>query len=222
MRNHVAILIACTFFSLPAIAQDKVVNDVDIPTLISDLASKNPAPTDRRGPSLKLPAGYDRKKQEPVQNARHKLKSLGPIVFEKLIANWDDERYCLTYSIGISGYMYNATVGKMCQIIVYDQIQPYGIWPATDDDPRGKPKRPSYPSVFLGDAKKAAEWLEQHKGKSLYEIQLMVVDWVIDRESKNPSDFSDEERKFMKDTRQKLLDTKQPIASGNYYMDDYD
>jgi hypothetical protein len=222
MQTNLAILFACTFFVPPAIGQEKVAIDVDVPALISDLASENPAPTVRRGPSLKFPPGYDRKKQESVQNARYKLKSLGPVAFEKLIASWGDERYCLTYSVGINGYMYNATVGRMCQIILYDQIQPYGIWPETKDDPRGKPKRPSYPSVFLTDAKKAAEWLEQHKGKTLYEIQLMVADWVIERESENPSDFSDEERKFMKDTRQKLLDTKQPISRGNYYMDDYD
>lgn len=118
--------------------------------------------------------------------------------------------------------MYNATVGKMCRIIVYDQIQPYGFWPRTDDDARGKPKRPSYPSVFLADAKQAKNWIEEHNGKSLYEIQLMVVDWVIKRESENPKDFTNDEREAMQVIRKRLLGTKKPVTSGIYFRDDYD
>lgn len=118
--------------------------------------------------------------------------------------------------------MHNATVGKMCKIIVYDQIQPYGMWPRTEDDPRGKPKRPSYPNTFLHDQNAATKWLEEHKDKSLFEIQLMVIDWVIARESESPKDFTDEERAEMKKLREELAKSKQPIKKGNYYMDDYD
>jgi hypothetical protein len=203
-------------------AQDQDEHRGDVSQLINALASENPAPMERRGPDLRFPPGYDRKKQEPVRSAKSKLKSLGPAAFKLLIENWSDERYCLTFSVGINGYMYNATVGKMCRIIVYDQIQPYGIWPRTDDDPRGKPKRPSYPSVFLNDAKAATKWLEEHKDKSLFEIQLMVIDWVIERESENPKDFTDEERVAMREIREKLVESKKPMTRGNYYMDDYD
>ena len=222
MRLNIPILIVCALVGKYAVAQDNGVKEVDVSKLINALASENPAPIERRGPDLKYPPGYDHKKQESVRIARSELKALGPTAFGTLIANWGDERYCLTYSVGINGYMYNATVGKMCRIIVYDQIQPYGIWPRTDDDPRGKPKRPCYPSVFLAEAKGAEKWFEEHKSKSLYEIQLKVVDWVVDRESENPKDFTDDEREYMKELRKKLLEVKKPMTRGNYYMDDYD
>lgn len=222
MRSTMALILSCFIFVTTGHAQDKGGRNDRVKELINALASVNPVPTKRSGPDLKYPANYDREKQELVRDAKRELKALGPTAFESLVESWDDNRYCLTYSIGINGYMYNATVGRICKVIMFDQIQPFGIWPRTDDDPRGKPKRPSYPSVYLADAKAAKRWLEEHKDKSLYEIQLMVVDWVIERESESPNDFTDKERDYMKEVREKLLDAKKPIAKGNYYMDDYD
>lgn len=222
MRSCFAVLITTVLLASSGNAQDNGDLQLDVPRLINALASENPAPTERRGPDLKFPPGYDRKKQESVNSARRKLKALGAGAFKSLIENWGDERYCLTYSVGINGYMYNATVGKMCRTIMYDQIQPYGIWPRTDGDPRGKPKRPSYPSVFLNDEKAAAKWLEEHQDKSLFEIQLMVIDWVIEQESSSPQDFTDEERATMQQLRDELVKSMKPMARGNYYMDDYD
>jgi hypothetical protein len=222
MRASILVLIVSVLIGTSVNAQHEDEHQADVLKLINALASENPAPTERRGPDLKFPPGYDRKKQEPVRSAKSKLKAFGPAAFKSLIENWGDERYCLTYSVGINGYMYNATVGKMCRIIVYDQIQPYGIWPRTEDDPRGKPKRPSYPSVFLSDQKAATKWLEEHKDKSLFEIQLMVIDWVIARESESLKDFTDEERAAMREIREKLVESKKPMTRGNYYMDYYD
>jgi hypothetical protein len=222
VRSSLTFLTVWLLVASLGIAQDSEAKQDDVATLISALASKNPAPTRRRGPDLEYPPKYDRKKQEPVQSALSKLQELGPQAFESLIASWGDEWYCLTYSVGINGYMYNATVGKMCRVIVYDQIQPYGIWPRTEDDPRGKPKRPSYPSTFLFDAKMADQWVKEHKAKSLFEIQLMVVDWVIEEEAKRPGDFTAEEHQHMQNIRDQLLKTKKTMTRGNYYMDDYD
>ena len=222
MRMCLLVLIASVLIGTLGNAQDKVEHQTDVSKLIIALASVNPAPTERRGPDLKFPPGYDQKKQQSVRIAKSKLKAMGTVAFKCLIENWSDERYCLTYSVGINGYMHNATVGRMCRIIVYDQIQPFGFWPCTNDDPRGKPKRPSYPSEFLSNDKAASKWLEEHKDKSLYEIQLMVIVWVIERESENPKDFTDEERAAMREIREKLIESKKPMIPGNYYMDDYD
>lgn len=222
MRTSLPLLIACAIAGTQGIAQDNDVGPGEVAKLINALVSENPAPTERGGPNLKYPPGYDRKKQKTVRSARTKLKALGPEAFKMLVATWGDERYCLTYSVGINGYMDNATVGQMCRIIVYDQIQPVGIWPKTGGDPRGKPKRPSYPSVFLANAKDADKWLEEHQGKSLFEIQLMVVDWIIDQESKNREDFTIEEIKYMREIREQLVQSKKPMTRGNYYSDDYD
>lgn len=221
MRLSLTVPIAFVFLGSLAFAQDDSEKLADASKMINALASENPAPKERRGPDLKFPPEYDRKKQQSVYAAISDLKALGPQAFRPLIEKWSDERYSLTYSVGINGYMNNATVGKMCRIIVYDQIQPYGIWPETDDDPRGKPKRPSYPSTFLADANDASKWFDEHKDKSLFEIQLMVVDWVIAQEDKSPHDFTAKELEAMRTVRTKLLETQKPITRGNYYMDDY-
>ncbi|MFM8289358.1 MAG: hypothetical protein ACKOGA_21920, partial [Planctomycetaceae bacterium] len=104
-------------------AQEKSPLPADVVKLINALASENaapPAPVD-----IKLPRGYDRKKQKAVYRAVSKLKALGPPAFKALIENWGDERYSLTYSVGINGFFDNATVGEMCRRILFDQIQPY-------------------------------------------------------------------------------------------------
>ncbi|MFM8289334.1 MAG: hypothetical protein ACKOGA_21795, partial [Planctomycetaceae bacterium] len=88
-------------------------------------------------------------------------------------------------------------------------------------DPRNRPTRPDYPRQFLTDQDTASQWLEEHKHKSLFEIQLMVIDWIIEQESASPNDFTDRERKHMQVMRDKLVKSNKPLAPGNYHTDDY-
>lgn len=227
MGDSMKTIVTALAMVLPCIAalgaqQRDEAQDNEVAPLIAKLASRNPRPTERHGPDLKYPPGYARNKQKSVREAMGKLTARGTKAFRELIDSWGDDRYSLTYSVGINGYMKNATVGRVCRIIVYDQIQPYGFWPRRDDDARGKPKRPSYPDTFLGDADSAHEWLERHKDKSLYDLQLMVLDWIIGEEAKRPGDFTDVERKELSELRKTLIENKTPISGGNYYMDDYD
>lgn len=217
----IAAVVATQIASLHA-QQREDAADPEIASLIAKLSSPNRAPTERSGPELRYPTGYSRKKQDVVKDARWQLTAKGLRAFRQLIAQWENNHYSLTYTNGISGYMRNATVGEVCRIIVYDQIQPYGFWPLAGDDPRGKPKRPGYPSEFLRDAKSAREWLERYKDKSLYDLQLMALEWVIAEEAKRPEDFTDEEREELSRLRSTLIETKTPMRRGNYYRDDYD
>jgi hypothetical protein len=193
----------------------------EIRALIDKLISENPEPGKVKGlPGLDYGKDFDRSKQKVVHEAIFALKKMGPKAFPQLIERWGDKRFSLTMSVGINGYMYTASVGEVCQDIVFDQIQPIGIWPKTDDDPRGKPKRPGYPSVYLENRKDALEWCNKHKDKSLYEIQLMVIDWVIERESENPKDYTDAERAYLKSVRKDLVETRQPMLRGSYTFND--
>jgi hypothetical protein len=197
----------------------------EIRTLIDQLISPNPAPKtgkeDRSvAPDYRLPKEFDRTKQKAVYAAEQKLKQLGPIAFPYLIERWDDKRYCMTLSSGLSGYCFNATVGYVCRAIVFDHLQPYGIWPVSEDDPRGKPHRPSYPESFLRSAKEAKQWYEQNKQQSLYELQLMVIDWIIAEEDKKPSDFTGEEKAKLREIRSNLRKSSKPIVRGNYFGTD--
>ncbi len=198
----------------PTLTEEEIAN------LIDNLVSPNPEPKERRGPELKLPKDFDREKQKIVRQARYKLKELGPTAFPSLIKRWDDKRYSLTMSVGINGYMFNASVGQVCKDIVYDQVQPFGMWPVTEDDPRGKPHRPGYPYRHLGNQKDALAWCEKHKDKSLYEVQLMVLDWIIKTEAADPENYTDDERKALKEYRKKLVESKVPILRGHFLVND--
>jgi hypothetical protein len=198
----------------------------EIRGLIDQLVSANPraitAKEDPRvEPDFQLPPGYDHEKQRRVYQARAKLKSLGPVAFPFLIDRWNDERYCMTMSVGLNGYCFNASVGKVCKDIVYDQLQPYGFWPVVDDgEPRGKPKRPGYPSKYLGSTDDAKTWCVKHKNKSLFEMQLMVIDWVIAQEGGHPADYTGGEKAHLNELREQLVTTQKPLDRGSYEAND--
>src|SRR5262249_26524937 len=151
-------------------------SEQEIKALIDQLVSPNPKPITgdedaRQAPDYRLPPGFVREKQKQVHRARSKLTQLGPQAFPFLIERWGDKRYCLTTSHGLSGYCHNETVGHICRAIIFDQLQPYSYWPSTEDDPRGKPRRPDYPTKFLGSQKSARQWWDKNKQKTLYQMQ---------------------------------------------------
>jgi len=191
----------------------KAPSEQEIKDLIAKLVSPNPKPT-LRGDGFVLPKGYDCDKQEKVHEAREKLRQIGPKAFPLLIEQWDDDRYCLT--ICVSGAS-NESVGWICRSILFDQILPYGYWPNVKGDPRFSPRRPSYPGEFFASKKAAAKWWEKHKDKTLCQIQLEALDWVIAEEAKRPRDFTDEERQELKQTRKKLVKSGKPSPTLNHY-----
>jgi hypothetical protein len=191
----------------------------EIKALIDQLASPNPKPivNKRKVPGINLPPGFDRKKQDKVHLARSKLAELGPQAFPFLIDSWKDERYSLTTCNGLSGWFYNESVGHICQTILFGQLQPYGFWPAADGDPRGKPHRPDYPVHFLNSQEAAKAWWEKNKEKTLYQIQLEALDWVIAEETKRPGDFTDKEKQSLQKLRKRLVEGGKPLPPGHYY-----
>jgi hypothetical protein len=196
----------------------------EIKALIDQLVSPNPRPiTDERPRDLllpRLPKGFDRARQKKVHEAYWKLNRIGPRAFPFLMERWGDKRYCLTTQDGLSGACYNRTVGYVCKWIVFNQLQPCGFWPKVEDDPRGKPRRPGYPSKFLRSQAAARMWWQKNKDRSLQQMQLEALDWVIAEEAKRPRDFTDAERKELQQIRKKLVKGRQPLPPGNYWSQD--
>jgi len=189
--------------------------------LVERLASPNPKPItgdedDSVAPDYRLPKGFDRAKQKRVREAIEELRELGTKAFPALIERWDDKRYCVTTFHRLSEYSHNSTVGAICRKTIFDQLQPYSLWPLTDEDPRGLPKRPRYPEKFLGSKKDAQQWWDKHKDKTIFQIQLEVIDWVIAEEAKRPRDYSEKERQFLRDVRAMLVKIATPMPPGNY------
>jgi hypothetical protein len=136
------------------------------------------------------------------------LTELGPQAFPFLIERWEDKRYCLTTEI--ASYT-NESVGRICRWIIDGQLQPSGHFQAGYADPRGKPLRPDYVATFLGSQKAARQWWEKNKDKTLSQMQLEVLDWLIGEEAKRPRNFSDAERRELQALRKKLVQGGKPL-----------
>jgi hypothetical protein len=190
-------------------------SDREIRALVAALASPNPPPIIDKI-FLRLPKGFDRAAQKKVHRAYAKLCDLGLRVFPFLIKRWDDfDRYCLTIDGGPAPE--NKRVGGVCRSIIFAHIQPYGSFPKGYGDPRGKPKRPSYPGESLRSQKAAKAWWEKNKHRTLYEMQRQALDWVIAEEAKRPEDFKDEERRYLQKLRKELIKSGKPIRPGRMH-----
>jgi hypothetical protein len=161
----------------PVAEPKKKWTEQEIKELIDNLVSPNPKPI-TEDDDYRLSPSFDRDKQKLVRKAFSELKSVGPQAFPFLIDRWDDERYCLTTSYGTNGYCHNENVGTVCKMIFFDQIQTYGSWSGFADSFNDKLAwRPDYPAHFLSTKTDAKKWCEEHKDKTLAEIQLEVLDF---------------------------------------------
>jgi hypothetical protein len=190
----------------------------EIKALIDQLVSPNRKPNVEDGDSAArgLPRDFDRKKQKQVDRAITKLQKLGTRAFPFLIERWGDKRYCLTASSSASGAFLHQTVGQICRAIICDQLQPYGTWPGGGYNPDRRPPhyRPGYPDKFLGSQEAARRWWKKNQGKTLYQMQLQALDWVIALEAKRPRDFKDAERQKLQDLRKQLVQSGKPLPAG--------
>ncbi len=202
-------------FAAVAVAQSAT---DEVAELVNQLASQNPAPVISRFAIKKYPDGFDRKLQVPVYKARAELMRIGTEAFPFLIEQWDDPRYCLTTESALSGAKYNHSVGEECQVILFDQLQPYGVI-QEPISPR-RLHRPRYPRTFLKSAEDAKEWWENHKTKTLLELQVMVVEWVIAEEAKPSQDLTANELAYLNDFLKDLKLTQKAVTWGNYHTHD--
>lgn len=188
----------------------------EIKALIDQLVSPNPKPIIQKKPTIKLPKDFDLAKQELVHEARSKLLKIGTPAFPLLIENFKDEHYSLTTQNGLDGIYWNETLGDVCRTIIFDQLQPGGTWQIGDGDPRSVAKRPAYPHNFLYSQKDAQAWWKQNSKKSLYDLQLEALDWIIAEESKTPEKYLKKEKEYLQKSRKELMESGKPLSPGNY------
>ena len=102
--------------------------------------------------------------------------------------------------------------------LVQCQLQPYSVKLFGDraldsaPDPRTHPLRPSYIKHYKLDNPKAAmKWWRQRKDKSLRELQIEALEWVMGREGKSPKEYSVVERRFLRRKLNKLRAGNTPL-----------
>lgn len=140
-----------------------------------------------------------RKAQDRVWSAWKRLFELGKPTFPYLLEHLDDTRYGLTEEDDIDGDWHNYSVGDLCQTIFLSHLQPYGdYYTRGKGNPRERPRRPSYFKHYqLSNPAAAEKWWKARNKKTMTELQIEALEWVIAEEAKRPKDYSDRERKYL-------------------------
>lgn len=166
---------------------------------------------------LRLPEGVDektlRRKQGKITAAYQALSDNIEVSLPILAKNVNDRRFSFVYT-SISGAITTESVGGACSDIIFAHVEVYRRH-TTRPDFSGIPRCPS----FIGERGGFEKWWESRKGKSLAELQLEGIEWVL-RQDK-PKEFESEEEwakakqavaRMAKDIRA----SKKPIAVEHY------
>ncbi len=208
----ITFLALLSLFAKSGLADDKPPSEQEIKTLVQQLVSPNRAPQIQYDGDARYPAGYDRAAQETVCDAWWKLYQMGDRTFPYLFDHFDDQRYCFTEDEGAGNG--NWSIGRACSDIVICHLQPYDNYyhlSHGEGDNPGRP-RPSYSKQYdLRTSAGAKLWWEAHKGKSLRELQIETLEWVIAEEAKTPAIYTDGERAYLHEVLTKLQTEKTPL-----------
>jgi hypothetical protein len=188
------------FVSPNGFADDRPLAESEINRFVEQLVSPNQAPT-LDGPDAHYPANYNRESQKKVRAAWRKLRDLGPRAFPYLFDHLDDNHYSFTADAGESDY--NWSVGRACFDIVRCQLEPFSVG--------RRPQPPNYTFHNLGKPANARKWWVTHKSKSLHELQVEAVEWVLSEIERTPDRYTEATRKDLKDSLRNLRTSKTPL-----------
>ncbi|MGN6546807.1 MAG: hypothetical protein ACTHK7_17255 [Aureliella sp.] len=211
MSRFVLMVLLLIFAPWPARAEDAAAKQ-RVEKLVAQLASPNKAPL-IRGPSAKYPPQYDHEAQDRVWDAYEELCDLGTVSFPYLFQHFDDKRYALTADTGAADT--NFTVGALCFAIVDLHLQPYKVYSEGQGDRRARATRPHYATHFkLKDPAAARAWWEPRKGKTMRELQIEVLEWIVSEETKEPAKYGESERRWLAETLESLRKSDEPLQHG--------
>jgi len=63
----------------------------------------------------------------------------------------------------------------------------------------------------LNDPPSAEKWWQERKTKTMRELQIEVLEWVIGEERRNPKKYSNEELSYLDDVLAKLRKSGEPL-----------
>ncbi len=167
--------------------------DADIEKLVAQLVSPNQAP-EIQGTSAKYGPNFDRKAQKLIYESWQTLRRLAPRSFPFVFDSLGDKRYSLTEDSG--DLEKNYTVGFLSRDILVSSLQP-DVWGHKEfgTSYRRRPHQPDYVSHYkLLAPKSSKEWWKTRKDRSLRELQIEVLEWILVEERRAPEKYSDGDR----------------------------
>lgn len=139
--------------------------------------------------------------------AAKKLKTYGKAAFPFLLAHLDDNRQSVAFRRVIPH-----TVGLSCLCIIEDQIialpsDYQGSFYRKGKDGELHP-RPRFMEPHLFTSKTIAQYLEDRKDKSLEEMQVEALEWLIEQEKKIGFQSEEQENEILGPLRRRLRQIK--------------
>jgi hypothetical protein len=208
MKN--TLLLVAAVSAVAAIAGETEISKDTIQQLIADLVSPNVAPRREHGPRAIYPPEYDRSAQAKVSRAFNKLYGLGTKGFPFLFDHFEDKQYSLTGPGMVADE--NKTVGDLCFDILKCHLQPYEPFARNKNwQPTSRLQAPNYFGHFqLRKPENARTWWEARHDKSLKDLQIEILEWIVAEEEKNVEKYDENER----DRKQRLLDRLRESEAG--------
>jgi hypothetical protein len=139
--------------------------------------------------------------------AAKKLKTYGKAAFPFLLAHLDDNRQSIACRRIIP-----QTVGLACLCIIEDQIialpsDYQGSFMRKGKDGESHP-RPVFMKPYLFTSETVAQYLEDRKDKSLEEMQVEALEWLIEQEKKIGFYSEEQENEILGPLRRQLQQIK--------------
>ncbi len=201
---------------------------VDPDKLIKALRNRNPSP-DISNYSPKFIKSYDWNEYDRVDKAIIALVGHAEEAWPELLDHFDERRYCITYE---TEYGRNYTVGDICCIIVHqcliqayrERISPWFSSSKIEYPKSEKVYRILSRPEMLKDARDIRIWCQKRAGKPLYELQIEMCEWAIEK-TKVFNDVSDEERepliKSIREEIARLRESKKAVPFPGFHGEEF-
>jgi len=165
---------------------------------------------------------YDGNEQGRVKAALGKLNaSDGNELWPRLVAHFDDKRYAFTYCDG-QGMTHNASVGLMCQMIAYDDLE-LAFLQHSPGSPRAHlPAGRCRVRPPQWDDKDFRAWLDERQGKQLYELQIDLCEWAIATPAALKRLSANQRQEFIEKVKKQietLKKTQRPVTDKTRFED---
>jgi hypothetical protein len=187
--------------------------DGDIEKLVAQLVSPN-QPPDIQSTYAKYGPQFDRNAQKLVSKSWGELRRLAPRSFPFVFDHVADKRYALTQDSGDLDKNYS--VGFLCRDILVSSLQP-DVWDHKEGGTsyKRRPTQPDYISHYrLMNPESAKEWWKSRKDRSLRELQIEVLEWILVEEMKLPETYSDADLNKVQQQLRELNASREPRKLG--------
>lgn len=187
------------------------IEDEENKKMFEALVSRNHAPVIPFSGQSKNAKDFNAEQSRVLAVAK-KLAEHAEELWPQIVAHLDDERYSISYTY--FGEDKNLTVGDVCFWIVSDYLAQAYTWHIPNDFERAT-RYYLYPEVTTRGNIFLKTWCESRSRKELYELQIEMCEWAVEKAPQELDEYSSEHRRAivaaLKGQITDLRETKKPL-----------